>query len=62
MVNKPNITELLEQRFDTLSQSGKSVCNAPKPRATTHRCAIEKAQILLFPYADGAYPGHGPRT
>ncbi len=62
MSAKPKIKDLLDESACEHNKTKKSACNAPKPGATTGGCALDGAQIALFPFADAAHLVHGPMT
>ncbi|EGV16863.1 nitrogenase iron-molybdenum cofactor biosynthesis protein NifE [Thiocapsa marina] len=62
MSSKPKIKELLVESACEHSTDKKGSCNAPKPGATTGGCALDGAQIALFPFADAAHLVHGPMS
>ena len=62
MSAKPKIKDLLDESACEHNKTKKAACNAPTPGATTGGCAIDGAQIALFPFADAAHLVHGPMT
>ncbi len=62
MSTKPKVRELLVESACEHNKDKKVSCNAPKPGDTTGGCAIDGAQIALFPLADAAHLVHGPMS